>query len=60
MLEGLLINVVEPPLNEQDARWKGIEEYYQVYEGWSEWTDRELLIALAKVQGIDAGSLDVR
>lgn len=53
LLEGLLINVVEPPLNKQGAKWSGIEQYFQLSEGWSAWSDRDLLISLAEEQGID-------
>ena len=55
LLEGLLINVVEPPLNRQGAKWSKIEQYYQYQEAWFAWSDRELLIALAKEQGVDPG-----
>ena len=48
LLEGLLINVVEPPLNKQGAKWSSIEQYFQLSEGWSAWSDRDLLIALAE------------
>ena len=54
LLEGLLINVVEPPLNKQGARWGNIHQYYQKIEGWDNWTDKDLLIAIAEKQGIDA------
>ena len=54
LLEGLLINVVEPPLNKQGAKWSGIEQYFQLSEGWSAWSDRDLLIALAEEQGIES------
>lgn len=50
LLEDLLINVVEPPLNKQGAKWSGMEQYYQLTEGWSALSDRDLLIALAKSQ----------
>ena len=53
LLEGLLINVVEPPLNKQGARWSDIEQYFQLSEGWSAWSDRDLLIALAENQKIE-------
>ena len=52
LLEGLLINVVEPPLNKQGAKWSGIEQYFQRPEGWSAWSERDFLIELAKAQGI--------
>ena len=52
LLEGLLITVVEPPLNKQGARWPGIEQYFQLSEGWSAWSDRDILIALAENQEI--------
>ncbi len=52
LLEGLLINVVEPPLNKQGAKWSGIEQYFQLYEGWSALSDRDLLIALAENKGL--------
>lgn len=48
LLEGLLITVVEPPLNKQGAKWSEIEQYYQLREGWSTWSDRDFLIALAQ------------
>ena len=53
LLEGLLINVVEPPLNKQGAKWSGVEQYFQLPEGWSAWSERDMLIALAEAQEID-------
>lgn len=48
LIEGLMINVLEPPLNKQGARWKEIDQYYQVKEGWAAWSDRDLLIGIAE------------
>ena len=53
LLEGLLIKVVEPPLNKQGAKWSSMGQYYQLPEGWSAWSDRDLLIALAESQEIE-------
>ena len=54
LLEGLMINVIEPPLNKQGARWGGIDQYYQVTEGWSSWSNKELLVAIAEKLDIDS------
>lgn len=48
LIEGLMINVIEPPLNKQGARWGDIDQYYQVAEGWSSWGNKDLLIAIAE------------
>ena len=56
LIEGLLINVVEPPLNKQGARWNDIQQYYQLTEGWDDWSNKELLIAIAEKTGIDPES----
>ena len=47
LLEGLLIGVVEPPLNKQGAKWSDIGQYVQISEGWSAWSDRDLMIEVA-------------
>ena len=48
LIEGLMITVLEPPLNKQGARWKDIDQFYQLKEGWSALSERELLIEVAK------------
>lgn len=53
LLEGLLINVVEPSLNKQGARWPGIDQYYQKTEGWDNWNNKQLLVAIAELQGVE-------
>lgn len=47
LIEGLMINVLEPPLNKQGARWKDIDQYRQIAEGWAAWSEREVLEAIA-------------
>ena len=54
LLEGLMINVIEPPLNKQGARWGDIDQYYQFSEGWSSWSNKDLLVAIAEDMGIDS------
>jgi len=53
LIEGLMINVIDPPLNKQGARWGNIDQYYQLSEGWDSWSNKDLLIALAKKFEID-------
>lgn len=48
LIEGLMMNILEPPLNKQGPRWKGVNQYYQHKEGWAAWTDREILEAVAE------------
>jgi hypothetical protein len=43
LIEGLLIQVLEPKLNKQGARWSGIEQYSQLRSGTEALSDRELL-----------------
>lgn len=53
LIEGLMINVIEPPLNKQGARWKNIDQYYQFEEGWSSWSNKELLVTIAETLDIN-------
>ena len=47
LLEGLMIHVLEPPLNRQGPKWKSsVQQYYQVKEGLDNLTDRELLLKI--------------
>ena len=48
LIEGLMINVLEPPLNKQGARWKGIDQYRQSIDGWDAMTEKEMLEAIAE------------
>lgn len=48
LIEGLFINVLEPPLNKQGARWKDVDQYFQLKEGWAAMSDREILMAIAR------------
>lgn len=48
LIEGLLINSLEPPLNRQGARWKKIEQYYQSHSGYEALADREILLEIAE------------
>lgn len=48
LIEGLMINVMEPALNKQGARWKGVDQYRQLNEGWDAWSEREVLVEIAE------------
>ena len=51
LIEGLMINVLEPPLNKQGARWKGVQQYVQFKEGWAAMSDREILMEIVRKVG---------
>lgn len=53
LIEGLLINTLEPSLNKRGANWKDIDQYFQLEEGWNAWSDREILQAIAEANEIE-------
>ena len=42
-IEGVLIQVVEPLLNKQGPRWKGVQQFYQIVDEYNEETTNEHL-----------------